>query len=306
MSLVMWRPVSLLAVILWASSAFSKDDSPWIGKRVLTLPGVHLRMGSQIVENPNRRFLLYIVERTDGRWLKIFNENVGVRGWVKVEDVVPIDQAIDHFTARIRAKPKDASHYVNRGIVWHIRGELDIAIADFSEAIRLKPDLASAYFHLGVSWNQKKEFKKAIENYDKAIRLAPQDVYSLVNRAFAWCRLNEFDKAISDCNEAIRVDPKNASGYNGRAWIWATCPDELFRNGKNAVASATVACEIANWDDANHLGTLAAAYAELGDFKEAMNYQRRANSRYSEADARKKGEKLLNLYKENLPYRDIN
>jgi hypothetical protein len=60
----------------------------------------------------------------------------------------------------------------------------------------------------------------------------------------------------------------------------ATCPDARYRDGKLAVAAATRAAELTNWKDRNVLETLAAAYAEAGDFASAVHWQQRARERF--------------------------
>jgi tetratricopeptide (TPR) repeat protein len=248
------------------------------------------------------------------------------------------DKAIADYDKAIRLDPGYASAFNNRGNALRAKKEYDKAIADFNEAIRLDPGLAPAFMNRGYAWQHKKEYDKAIADYDKAIRLDPGYALAFNNRGNAWrdkkqndkaiadygeaIRLDpryapafynrgnirrdqkEYDKAIADYDEAIRLDPGLALAYDNRAWLWATCPDAKLRDGKRAVESATHACELGQWKEADHLGTLAAAYAESGDFTKAVEWQTKANTLYSDAESRRKGEEALALYKRKKPYRD--
>jgi tetratricopeptide (TPR) repeat protein len=155
----------------------------------------------------------------------------------------------------------------------------------------------------GIAWKAKKEYDKAIADFNEAIRLDPKDALAYYNRGVVWGDKKEYDRAIADFNEAIRLDPKDALAYGSRAWIWATCPDPKHRDGKRAVESATRACDLSDWKAAYALGTLAAAYAESGDFAKAVEYQEKAHKLYSDEDKKKWG-KLLDLYKAKKPHRD--
>ena len=123
------------------------------------------------------------------------------------------------------------------------------------------------------------------------------------NRSYAWKAKKNCDMAIADYKEAIRLD-KFAPAFHVLAWLWATCPEESFRHGKRAVELAARACGLAEWKDANMLATLAAAYAEVGEFDKAVEWEEKAIQLYANADDHKKGEEQLKLYKEKKPYRE--
>ena len=80
---------------------------------------------------------------------------------------------------------------------------------------------------------------------------------------------------MADFNEAIQIDDRFARAHGSRAWLLATCPNERYRDGQKAVASATRACELTGWNDLVPLEALAASYAESGDFDAAITWQTR-------------------------------
>ncbi len=81
-------------------------------------------------------------------------------------------------------------------------------------------------------------------------------------------------------------------------------PQDEFRHGKKAVEAATTACEMRDWKDPNSIDTLAAAYAEAGEFGKAIDMQEKANDLYSDDEDRQKGNDRLALYREGKPYRE--
>jgi tetratricopeptide (TPR) repeat protein len=143
-----------------------------------------------------------------------------------------------------------------------------------------------------------------LADYSEALRLDPGRAAAYINRGVAWAARGEYDRALADYSEALRLDPRYADAYNNRAWLWATCPVAKHRDGKRAVASATRACELSGWNEADHIGTLAAASAEAGDFDAAVKWQSQANELYDDAGYEKNGDQRLRLYWEKRPYRE--
>ncbi len=214
------------------------------------------------------------------------------------------DKAIADFNESIKIDPRYALAYGNRGMVWKDKREIGKAIADWNEAIRLEPKFVGALLYRGCAWAEKGEYDRALADLDEALRLDPTNTLALKIRGWVWWRKKQPDKAIIDYNDAARLDPKDDWSENSRAWIWATCPDPKLRDGKKAVESAMSACQLSDWKNTEYLGTLAAAYAEHGDFSKAVELQEKLNQLCKDAEDRKQGEDRLKLFKEKKPYRD--
>jgi len=214
-------------------------------------------------------------------------------------------QAIKDFNRAIQLDPNSASAYSSRGNFWKAAGKVDRALEDYSRAIELDPNNAVGYSNRGVSRNSKGDYDRAIEDLNRAVELDPLFPLAYSNRGVAWIRKGEYDRAIKDLNRAIELDPKNADAYNTRAWIRATCSDPAYRNGQQAVQDALKALEITN-QDSYYFDTLAAAYAESGEFTSAIKWQEKAIPSLDDNDPdRRDFRERLALYKKGQPYREV-
>ncbi len=293
--------ISLYTIIpLVRLSVKAKRDSTWIGQQVVTKYKYPVTIGDHVVDDGSRH-QTYTVELVEGDWLWVVSGSI--EGWLPVSRVIPVDQALAFYTNEIRSNPGNSGAYNGRGITWEDKKQYEVALADFNEAIRLAPSDSVAYSNRSRIWGLKKDYQKALADCDEAIRLDPRFTEAYQKRGWVWEQTKDFDRAIADYNEAIRLDPQFASAYNGRAWIWATCYDAKFRDCKRAVESARCACNLTEWKDTAFVDTLAAAYAEAGDFDKAVKWQRKANKQFANEDERKAGEQHLKLYQVKKPFR---
>ena len=189
-------------------------------------------------------------------------------------------------------------------IAWLQKNDLDNAIKDFTKVIELASESASVYMARGTAWRLKGDMDNAIKDFTDAIRLQPKSTEAYLSRGTLRSEKGDLDDGIRDLTEAIQLDPNSPLACNNLAWILATCPNDKFRNGDKAVEYAKCGCEATEWKDAKCLDTLAAAYAEAGDFQEAIKWQEKAIEVTDDEKATGNYRKALDLYKEGKPYRD--
>ena len=205
--------------------------------------------------------------------------------------------------------PKDLIEFAmvyRRGIILVNQKRYEQAITAFDKGIELNPTCAQAYYNRGSAYLRTGELDKAITDFNQAIGLDPQNAQAYGNRGIAYDSKGELDKAITDFSQAIRLDPKFAQAYNNLAWIFATHPEPEIRDVVEAVRLAERACELTNYRSPAILDTLAAAYAQTGQFDQAVktatkavNIARAAKNEELAKDIQSR----LDLYKAKRPYR---
>jgi tetratricopeptide (TPR) repeat protein len=176
--------------------------------------------------------------------------------------------------------PQTAGTYLDRGIMFAMRGEYDMAILDFTDAIRLNPNMAAAYIlraralfasvsivtsvednfssidtnnnTWSLSAEQERIFDRAFEDLTQAIQLDPDNANAYVERGNVNRNMWYLSLAIEDYTQAIRRDPYNAKTYVKRGYVYSRRNDE-----QRAIADYTMAIRL----DRN----LVEAYFRRGD-----------------------------------------
>lgn len=106
-------------------------------------------------------------------------------------------------------------------------------------------------------------------------------MYVNSGNAFAQMRYSEILKEKGLFKESMYWLKQSAEqdylpAMNNLAWAYATSQNENFRHGDEAVRLAEKACERSGWTDPMIIDTLAAAYAEVERWEDAISTQEKA------------------------------
>jgi tetratricopeptide (TPR) repeat protein len=249
------------------------------------------------------------------------------------------DAAIKEAERAIELNPADSAAYLNLAVSVK-RSDPERAIAEARRAVELGPESSSAYQLLMSCLFESRRYTEAaalgrdwltISPYDAAAHSAlgtalaesGDPVPAAQHLGYVMMLRPEVEQAHAQLRQILLSVAKEQGGLerlrqiaanapdsprmlDELAWLLATYPDSESRDGSEAVRLAERACALSERRIPALLDTLAAAYAEAGNFSrgisagdEALNLARSSGDN----DAVKLSESILQSLRENIPYR---
>jgi tetratricopeptide (TPR) repeat protein len=218
-----------------------------------------------------------------------------------------VDEAISHCEKAVSMRPTDPDAQVCLGNALVQKGRTDEAIAHYQKAIMSRPDYFLAQYGLGQALLEKGELDSAIQACRAALLIQPSDSDCHTTLAIALEESGEAAEAIQHYQKALAIAPLSISALTNLAWLLATSHEESIRNGRKAVELATQADQLSRGTNAIVLRTLAAAYAESGEYAKAIKTARAAVqlARMQGTDSLASNlDQQIALYELGMPYRE--
>lgn len=275
------------------------------------------KMNSWHSWSPNGDWLVF-VSKVGGPFTQLWLTHVDADG----NDTPPV--LLEHFTAADRAanipefvnvRPKQfaeirqefADYYTHyrAGILYEQRHKYAQAIEEFRKALNEEPTHVESLYLLASCLARIDQEKEAIVYAGMAAKLSNSaTIHGLLGALLS--STGQHGEALAHLEAAHAVNPGDVTIASNLAWVLATSPEMMHRNGRRAVQLAELACKGTAYKSPPLLDTLAAAYAEAGQFDQAIQTTlkaieiTRSNPKASTATL----ESRLKLYRADRPYRE--
>jgi Flp pilus assembly protein TadD len=188
-----------------------------------------------------------------------------------------VSEAIAEYRKVVELRPNDPRVRFSLGSALLRQGELDEAISHFEKALELRSDAtdkakrnADVHFNLGNAFFRKRQADEAILHFQKAVEARPDFADAHANLGTVLLFQRRSGEAIVEYEKALELAPRSITIRNNLAQLLATCPDLSVRNGSKALQIAQESVQLSAGKDPMSFRVLASAYAENGEFPEAV------------------------------------
>jgi tetratricopeptide (TPR) repeat protein len=229
-----------------------------------------------------------------------------------------LDEALSYFQNALAVRSRSEHRHYNlslalihdsTGNVLARKGRLNDAIAHFRQAIELRPDFPDAHYNLGTALFQKGDLDGAIAEWRTTLSIHPYDAGAHTSLGNALVQKGLLGEAADHYEKALQSEPDSILPLNNLAWVMSTGPDDSLRNNEIAVQLATKVNQLSKESNPVFIRTLAAAYAQAGQFEKAIETARRASEQANAQGAHDLAFEIrgdIDLYQRRAPLRDPN
>jgi tetratricopeptide (TPR) repeat protein len=227
-----------------------------------------------------------------------------------------LDDALSYFQRALAVRSRsEHSHYNlslalihdSVGNVLARKGRLLDAVAHFRQAIEFRPDYPDAHYNLGTLLFQSRDLDGAIAEWRITLSLHPNDPGTNANLGNALVQKGLLREAATHYEVALQSEPDSPVALNNLAWLLSAGPDDSLRNGARAVELARNLNRVSKQNNPFFIRTLAAAYAEAGQFDLAIETAQGASELANAQGQHSLATQIqdeTDLYRQHLPFRD--
>ncbi len=146
------------------------------------------------------------------------------------------------------------------------------AVELYRRAVELAPDSSAAHTDLANVLQLAGQREAAVDLFARAVELDPANGAAWLSEANLRILAGDYARAVERLDQALAHLGADPGLNHTLARLLATCPDAALRDGRRALVLAQKAR--AAEESIDHTATVAMALAELGQFEQAIQWQR--------------------------------
>ena len=185
-------------------------------------------------------------------------------------------EGIELLRVASRELPASLDVQYNLAATLVMTGDTDEARTVLADALDVDAGHVPSLYLLGVAQATDERFAEAAQAFAAVLERDPSHLEARLDLGRALWELGRWADAIAAFREASRLAPGNVEAAREVAWSLAVCPEDRMRNGAEALALARALADQGGARDPRFLDLLAAAQAEAGDFRAAVETGDRA------------------------------
>jgi tetratricopeptide (TPR) repeat protein len=213
--------------------------------------------------------------------------------------------AVAQFQEVLRRAPTFAEAHYSLGVLLLSNGREDLAIERFSEAVRNDPTYLQARLQLAHALRRRGRAGPALRQYEEVIQLDPRVAEARFGAALSLVRLKRYQEARDTLLEGSKMHIDRVEFTIALARLLAAAPDAQVRDGRLAVDLLQDLAKRSPATDVRE--AMAMALAEVGQYADAIAWQREAINAAEQAGQSEQGRRLaenLRLYERHTPCRN--
>ncbi len=182
-----------------------------------------------------------------------------------------LERAYTPLQEAIRLDHKNDKAYYLLGIIAEEQGNLTEALVRYETAASINPTLSDAFLGVATVYWKLGDCPQAIPNYNALLRIEPahpDHIEARLRRTMCLSQSNQSAEALTFIENDVATFPDALPLINAQIRVLAASPDQSVRDGNKAVLLAEALTRKIKRPE--YLSALAMAYAEIGQFEEAI------------------------------------
>ncbi len=158
-----------------------------------------------------------------------------------------------------------------KGRIYLNQQKLEFAIHEFEQALAHQPEAADIRINLAAALAFKDKYSEAVNQYTKVLDDQPQNEAARIGRYAALILSEQFELALSVIEKDVLAMPQSMKLIHLAARLLVAAPDPSLRDGEVALDLLQKLDNL--MANTSYSETLAMAYAQRNDFKQAQRVQ---------------------------------